>query len=172
MISYRYLNKFIRYMTYTVELIILFMLQETPGTMPLIFGIKPLLTLSLAITISLLEPEIPAMFFGILAGITMDFGLGAPVGGSCLILAVICCFLSAFAKNKLHVTIGSAMLTASFCLGIVTLLLWVFQFVLNGYSHVLTALANVYAPVYLYTVLVTPIVYVVNLGVFRALREE
>ena len=37
----RDLNKLIRYLAYVLELLVLFMLQETPGLLPSIFGARP-----------------------------------------------------------------------------------------------------------------------------------
>ena len=36
-------NRVIRYLAYTLELLVLFMLQETPGLLPPIYGFWPVL---------------------------------------------------------------------------------------------------------------------------------
>ena len=36
-------NRVIRYLAYTLEILVLFMLQETPGLLPSIFGVRPVL---------------------------------------------------------------------------------------------------------------------------------
>src|SRR5699024_622175 len=152
-------NRIIRYITYVIELVILFMIQETPGILPPIFGVRPLVTLALAVTVSLIEPELFSMGFGILVGITMDLGVGLPMGTCGVILAVICCFISALAKRKIHVTLGSAIITAVWCLAVLVVLLWLCDYVFMGYSQIYTAFLNHYLPVYLYTILVMPLVY-------------
>ena len=45
-------NRLIRYLAYTLELLVLFMLQETPGLLPTIFGSRPLLVLPAVLTIA------------------------------------------------------------------------------------------------------------------------
>ena len=69
-------NRVIRYLAYTLELLVLFMLQETPGLLPPIYGVRPVLLLPAVVAIALFEEEIPAMAFGILGGLFCDFGLG------------------------------------------------------------------------------------------------
>ena len=44
-------NKVIRYLAYTLELLVLFMLQETPGLLPPLFGARPVLLFPAVITI-------------------------------------------------------------------------------------------------------------------------
>ena len=163
-------NRVIRYVTYVIELIILFMLQETPGILPPIFGVRPLLTLALAVTVSLIEPELFSMGFGVLVGITMDLGVGLPLGTCGVILAIACSGISALAKRKIHVTLGSAIITAVWCLAVLMAVLWLCDYVFMGYSQIYIALINHYVPVYVYTILVMPLVYILNLGIFSALR--
>ena len=62
-------NRLIRYLAYTLELLVLFMLQETPGLLPTIFGSRPLLVLPAVLTIALFEKELPAMIEAVIIGI-------------------------------------------------------------------------------------------------------
>ena len=57
----RDLNKLIRYLAYVLELLVLFMLQETPGLLPSIFGARPVLLFPAVVAIAMLEPEVPAL---------------------------------------------------------------------------------------------------------------
>ena len=59
----RDLNKLIRYLAYVLELLVLFMLQETPGLLPSIFGARPVLLFPAVVAIAMLEPEVPALLF-------------------------------------------------------------------------------------------------------------
>ena len=45
-------KKWIRYVLYAVEILLLFLLQDTPGLLPQIMGVKPLPVLSAALTIA------------------------------------------------------------------------------------------------------------------------
>jgi hypothetical protein len=165
------LNKGIRYTAYVVELILLFMVQETPGLVPPIFSARPVLIFSLAATLSLLESDLFALGFGVLAGLLMDFASGNPMGICGALAGIVFCLSSAVAKRKLHVTIGSAVLSAVVSLGLLFVLLWLFWFVFPGYSYSNVALIDEYLPTYFYTVLTMPLIYCVNLGIYHALRD-
>ena len=87
-------NKVIRYLAYTLELLVLFMLQETPGLLPPLFGARPVLLFLAVITIAMFETEIPALAFGVVGGLFCDFGLSGTLGFHALVL-VCFAFLSA-----------------------------------------------------------------------------
>ena len=72
-------KKWIRYVLYAVEILLLFLLQDTPGLLPQIMGVKPLPVLSAALTIAMVEACTPAMAFGMYAGFLADIGRGSCV---------------------------------------------------------------------------------------------
>ena len=164
-------NRAIRILTYVIELVILYIIQETPGALPPILGARPILTVALAITVSLLEKEPIALMFGVLAGLSLDVGLGTATGSFGIVLAVMCCLVSSLAQRKIHVTLGSTWLTGIWSIGIIVVLLWLIDYVFLGYSYIYLALINNYLPIYIYTILVMPIVYILNLGVYTALKN-
>ena len=49
--------KIIRCVAYTIEIIILFVLQEIPYLMPSLLGVRPLLLIAAPMTIAILENE-------------------------------------------------------------------------------------------------------------------
>ena len=59
-------KKWMRWGLYAVQLLLLFILQETPGLLPPLMGAKPMLILAAALTIAMVEDCVPAMAFGIL----------------------------------------------------------------------------------------------------------
>ena len=85
----RDLNKLIRYLAYVLELLVLFMLQETPGLLPSIFGARPVLLFPAVVAIAMLEPEVPALLFGVVGGLFCDFGLSGMLGFHALVLGVL-----------------------------------------------------------------------------------
>ena len=85
-------NKVIRYLAYTLELLVLFMLQETPGLLPPLFGARPVLLFPAVITIAMFETEIPALAFGVVGGLFCDFGLSGTLGFHALVLGVALLF--------------------------------------------------------------------------------
>ena len=55
-------NRLIRYLAYTLELLVLFMLQETPGLLPTIFGSRTLASFVIRISASS-DTNVPLLFF-------------------------------------------------------------------------------------------------------------
>lgn len=164
-------NRAIRYLAYTLELLVLFMLQETPGLLPSIFDARPVLLLPAAITIALFEPELPSLAFGIVGGLFADFGLSGLLGFHALLLGVLCFFVSLLSRQYLQLNIVTAVITGVWTIGIVISLGWLFFYYLKGYSMPGYAFTHHYLPKYFYTMLFVPLVYFMNKGLFQAVRS-
>jgi len=164
------LNKLMRYLAYTLEIFIFFMLQQTPGLFPEIFGARPILLIPVAIMIAMFEPQIPAVAFGVFSGIMMDFGFGGILGIHALILTFLCYAVSTISRTVLRVNLGTAIITAIWTTAIVILLGWFFQYFLKGYTAPLYALTSRYFSRFCYTVLLSPIIFLINKGVLGLMR--
>ena len=127
-------NKVIRYLAYTLELLVLFMLQETPGLLPPLFGARPVLLFPAVITIAMFETEIPALAFGVVGGLFCDFGLSGTLGFHALVLGVLCFFISLLVRVYLQSNIATALLT-----GIVGIGLTVCRTIVNAHGGQITA---------------------------------
>ena len=107
----RDINRIIRYLAYTLELLVLFMVQETPGLLPAIAGVRPVLVLPAAAAIAMFEDEKPALAFGIVAGLFCDFGFSRVLGFHALVMGVLCFFVSLMVQSHLQVNLVTALLT-------------------------------------------------------------
>ena len=67
--------KVIRCVAYTIEIILLFILQELPYLMPSLLGVRPLLLIAAPMTIAILENEKIGLGFGVFAGLLMDMAM-------------------------------------------------------------------------------------------------
>lgn len=166
------LNRAVRYFAYGLEILILYFLQSVPGLLPKVFSCSPIPVFAAVITIALLEPELASMGFGVFAGFIMDFYSDCPFGFYALVLSVLCCLLSVIVKRSVRVTIGSAFFSAAAGLGILFGIMWIFMFVSRGRSYPILALVNSYLPMYLYTLIITPVVYLINLGLFNGIQNR
>ena len=72
--------KFFRYLAYSIEILVFFVLGSTPSLFPEIFGATPCLLVALAITIAVFESEVPAMIFGVICGALTDLGFSNSIG--------------------------------------------------------------------------------------------
>lgn len=164
-------NRVIRYLAYTLELLVLFMLQETPGLLPAIFGVRPVLLLPAAVTIAMMEEETPAMAFGIVAGLFCDFGLSGMLGFHALVLAALCFFVSCISRVYLQVNIITAVITGLWTIGLTIAAQWFFLYYFS-YSIPYYAFTHHYLPKYFYTMLFVPLVYLLNRGLFQAVQAQ
>lgn len=107
---------FFKYLTYSLLVILLYVLQATPNLMPELFGSKPLLLLPLALAISSVEKEVPSLVFGAVCGGLTDLAAGGAIGYFAIILTLICFFESHvfgtyFVPNIISATVYSAAAT-------------------------------------------------------------
>lgn len=164
--------KWIRYFAYTIELLVFFIVQETPRLIPAVLGERPVLLIPAALAIALFEEERPSLFFGLFAGLLIDAGMGQTLGFHALLLGVSCFFLSALAANLIHTNFLTAMLVAVVVPFFIFFLQWVFFFVLFEYESPWYAFVTHYLPRYGYTVLLMPIAYYFNRALALQLRTR
>ena len=167
----RDLNKLIRYLAYVLELLVLFMLQETPGLLPSIFGARPVLLFPAVVAIAMLEPEVPALLFGVVGGLFCDFGLSGMLGFHALVLGLLCFFISLVIRAYLQNNMATAILTGVWSIGLVVLAQWFFLYFFQ-YSYPAYALTHHYLPKYFYTLLFLPLLYLLNRGLSQALGAQ
>ena len=135
-------KKWIRYVLYAVEILLLFLLQDTPGLLPQIMGVKPLPVLSAALTIAMVEACTPAMAFGMYAGFLADIGSGAVFGYHALTFGVLCFLLSGLCGTRIQIQLFTSVLMGLWSCAVAVLLDWLALYVAAGYSLTLYALVT------------------------------
>lgn len=164
--------RWIRYFAYTVELLVVFIAQETPGLVPTVFGERPLLLLPAVLSVALFENERVSMGFGLFGGLLIDFGVGTILGFHALLLAVVCYFLALFAANLIQTNFLTAMIVSAVICAFVVLLQWIFYFLLFGYADPGYALLVHYFPRFCYTAAAMALFYYFNRALALHLRSE
>lgn len=162
----------LRWAAYGLELFVLFILQETPGLFPLIWGQKGLLLVPAALSIALFENNLPAMSLGILAGLLLDFGMGYSLGFHAMILAILCFFISEMGQNLIRTNFLTALLTGVLGSTVLLFLQWLVYCVVAGSDSSLYILTHHYAPRLLCTVLPIPVAYYFNRVLWLFIRER
>ena len=104
-------NKLVRYLAYTLEILVLFMVQETPGLLPAIGGARPVLLFPAVVTIAMFEAEVPSLGFGVLGGLLCDFGFSGMLGFHALVLGLLCFFISLSVRVYFQSNLATAILT-------------------------------------------------------------
>lgn len=163
-------NRLIKYVAFFLEIFVLSLLQQIPGILPEIFSCVPLLAVAAAVSIALVETELPAMLFGLEAGFFLDIGTSLPLGVCCIIMTVVCCVLSAVSQRNFDINIPSVAVGSVLSLGVIFAAFWIVSAVVPGYSQPVQALLNRFVPMYIYTLLTVPVVFVFTYGIFRGLE--
>ena len=85
----------LRYIAYTIEIIVFFIIQQTPGLIPSVYGILPTLLIPIACSIAMFEGPVCSLFYGVFSGFfirlrhQLQFGFHAPILG-------LICFIISF----------------------------------------------------------------------------
>lgn len=107
---------FFKYFSYSLLVILLYVLQASPNLMPELFGSKPLLLLPFALAVASVENEVPSLVFGAVCGSLTDIAYGGGVGYFAIILTLVCYFESHvfttyFVVNLFSAAVYSAIAT-------------------------------------------------------------
>lgn len=164
--------KIIRCVAYTIEIIILFVLQEIPYLMPSLLGVRPLLLIAAPMTIAILENEKMGLGFGIFAGLLMDMGYGPVVGFYAIMLGLLGFFIGLLAVNLVKTNVLTSLLCTAVAVFTVISLHFVFFYLLQGYDMAAHAYQKYYLPMMLYSFLPTPVLYYFNKAFVVGVRER
>ena len=161
-----------RYTAYALELLLLFILQTTPRLFPEIFGSKTLFLMPAALTISFLESEIPALFFGMAGGIMLDLGYSDNIGFFAFTLTVSCFFISLIFRDYFVVSfLNATAFTAIFSAGLIVIY-YLFFHVFAGKGNSLFYFFEHYFSRITLTIIVGILLYYLNKFLFRSLRDH
>lgn len=92
-------RNFLRFLAYSLEIVILYILGSTPHLLPEIFGSKPVLLLPVALSIAVFESETVAMSFGFVCGVLTDIGFSGKIGFYTIVLTLLCFAIGYCARN-------------------------------------------------------------------------
>ncbi|MBR2108914.1 MAG: hypothetical protein IJ932_03055 [Ruminococcus sp.] len=161
-----------RYLAYSLELLLLFILQTTPRLLPEFFGSKPLLLLPAAITISFFESEIPSMFFGLASGLLLDFGYSDNVGFFTITLTLSCFFIGLIFRDYLVISfLNATVFIVMFCTSLL-ILHFMFSYVFAGKGDVFYYFSHHIISRIVYTFVCGILLYFLNKFLYKNLRDS
>lgn len=164
-------RRIFRWILYFLELIVFYVLQTTPGIIPAIAGARPLLLIPAALTIAMFEGDVGGMVIGIAAGLLIDMGGGDLLGFHAILLAILCFVLGSMTMQIFRTNLLVALLAALAAVPVVTLLQWVFFYILPGYGDLQYVFVTAIVPKMIYTFAVTPLFYLFNRVIALRLSE-
>ena len=151
-----------RYIIYSTELLVLFVLQGTPNPVPELFGGKPSLLLPAVLTIAMFEPQLTALSFGIAGGLLTDISGGGVIGFFAIIMTIACYLTSYLTSELIRTRLSAAMAVSLVTISLALSLHFLFFYVLCGYGSNGYFFVSHYLARIIYTTALTPIAYYVN----------
>lgn len=163
---------FYRYLFYSIEILVLFVLGTTPNLFPEFFGSKACLLVSVAIAISVFEHELPSMFFGLACGVLTDLGYSNSIGTFAIGLTIICFILGFCANNFITTNFYNVMLASILIIAALISLHFLFYYVFAGYENAGVYYVNHYISRIVQTFIFTIPIYFMNRFVYTTLCDE
>lgn len=152
----------VRYTAYILEILIIYIVQSTPGFIPDVFGGKPVMLVPVAITVAIFERGIPAVVFGAVCGLMTDFGYSGAVGYYGIMLAILCFIVSNLMENYIRTNLLTTMLIATISIPIIIFVQFLFYYVFAGYNDIWGFFVKHYISRIIYTWAFTPVFYGLN----------
>ena len=144
-------RKFLRFFAYSLEILVLYILQGTPMLLPEIFGSKPCLLLPVALTIAVFESETVAMSFGFVCGLLTDIGYSGKIGFYAVVLTLLCFCLGYCARNFFVVNLLNASIIGIVSITVLILIHFWFNVSLQEIENTGTQFLTHYLSRVLYT---------------------
>ena len=157
---------------YTLELLLLFILQHTPGLIPKFLGTSPLILIIAAISIAVFEGESYGMWFGLFAGFLMDCSSSHVFGFYMMLCVTICYVCGMLVSTLMRSNLVTAMILGAGGLTVVGLFQWFFFYALWSDPKTGFYLYAIMLPQIVYTALLMPIVFYFNRAVSYRLTPD
>ena len=111
--------KIIRYAAFSLEIILLYVLQSASGLIPELFGSKPVLLISCALSIAAVDEVVPSLVFAAVCGALADLSASGTVGFFAILLTLVCYALSCLMRYYFN---SGAVAALSLCAAAVVLI--------------------------------------------------
>ena len=152
-------KSWIKWVAYSIELFLMYVLEQTPNLIPDMFGAYPSLVMCVCISVAIFEGEVPGLFFGLAGGLMLDYTSTKIFGFYALFLTVLCYFCGLLVVNLMRNNIVTTMLLGSASVLIMGIVKWFFFYVLWDYPSLFYHLYAFILPSVLYTVLLLPVFF-------------
>ncbi|MBR3439733.1 MAG: hypothetical protein IKH13_09560 [Clostridia bacterium] len=154
-----------------VLVLIMSVLQNTPGWFPSFFGAKAYLLIPSVVSVAIFEKDIGGIFFGLFAGALWDIcASGSDYYAIFLVVAGFVCgslLNNIMRPNILTNLLLSAVWTAVFCVGH-----WILRYIVGGLDNSVHALITYYLPSFIWTVALSPVIFLIVAAVENAFMHD
>lgn len=151
---------------FTLYIFIFSIAQCTVGFLS-ILGVRPVILLPLAIGFSMFLNQKDSAIFGLVSGFFWDCFSGRLFGYSSLILMIVCVFASLVCFYIAHASLGNYMVLVFLGILVYNFVDFVFRYMIWNFENSWNIWIYHIMPTILYTVLISPIIYVLCKFVFE-----
>ncbi len=163
---------YLKWAAYGLILILTTIVQALPHGLPTIAGGRPLLMIPVVVCIAMFEGPVDGAIAGMAGGLLWDLFSDRLLGFNALILLILCCACGLLSQLLIRNNLISSMLMVCASLIVQGVLDWFFNHVLVRQPEPLYALLHLTIPRIVYTLVLTPLLYLVVYAVCRFLRSH
>lgn len=165
-------QKTIKYICYCLIILLCDMLQNVGGLFPEIYGARCFLLLPVTIILAMGEDEITGALLGFFAGLLWDLTSGVHMGFNCIYIALMCFFSCALVTYIARDIFITNIVSISVTTVLYGFLYWLFFIIIKGVSKGEMTLITFYIPCVIYTLVLSPLIYVILKPLKRKLNQE
>lgn len=162
----------VKWVVYVLELLIIYVIQNTPNLVPSFLGVKPMLLLVFAVSITMFEGETRGMIIGLIAGFFGDLGSSTVFGFNMLLTTVICFVCGVFVVYLMRNNIVTSLVLGAGAVLVVGLFQWFFQFALWNEKGTWYFLYAILLPRVIYSTVIMPIAFYFNRAIATHMADD
>jgi rod shape-determining protein MreD len=162
----------IKWVAYALEMVIIFILQNTPGLIPSFLGQKPMLLVIFAVSIAIFEGDVAGVSFGIAAGALMDLTASSVFGFYTLIMMLVGYAAGICVIYLMRNNLVSCIVLSTAGVFFLSFVQWLFEFAIWGDAGTWYFLYGVILPRMIYSAALTPVAYYFNRSLAAHLSSD
>ena len=161
----------IKYIFYCFIILICDLLQNVSGLFPEIYGARCFLLLPVSIILAMGEDERNGALLGLFAGLLWDLTSGVHMGFNCIYIMLMCFFSSALVTYIARNIFITNMVSITVTTVLYAFIYWLFFIIIKGVSGGEMTLVTFYLPCVIYTLVLTPVIYLILRPIKRKLNQ-
>ena len=165
-------RRYMKGIVYGVVLVVASILQSLPHFIPSFGGSKPLLMIPVVVCLAMFEGPVGGAVIGIAGGFLWDLFSDRLLGFNSLLLLMICCACGLLTRLLIRNKLLSSLLMTAGAVFVQGILDWFFNYVITSQDSPFFELCHYTLPNMLYTMILTPLVYIIIYRVARFLKKH
>lgn len=154
--------KYVRFLAYTIEIIVFFVLERIPNLLPSVNGVRPIILVPIVILIALFEGPNVGVVFGFFAGLLLDVGATGTFGFYAVAMTCLGFLVGNVAQKIIKFNLITSVAVAIAFTAAFYFAHFLFKFLFLGYADAIFSIFNHYLVAMLYTVSLSPLTYFFN----------